>query len=435
MQPFRTEETAPRGADELDLNRAIEGLLDLCVGHSGLDTPEHVARTCLEYAARCLPGFAFGVLVRHAPSRLAFEDWVVPPDVEPLIDGPPRFFPELPYERAFALSGPLTGSSLHVAGPHPLEALPSRAQRFLTKLARTFEHLVIQSLNHTAGDASPKVAELRTQLIQAEKLSSLGQVVAGVVHELSTPLTSIIAYSGYLKQKGERTGADEQDVERLRRIEESAERMLDFTRDLSAYARPANQGPETVNLHDVVRKAVVFCEHELGQNEVRLEIDLSASSPYVLGTESQLVQVFVNLLTNASHSMKNRQGSVRIVTDVGPAGESPPSSAPDTNPGDFEEEAPSRVTIAPPGPPSAGVVRARVSDHGTGISPEVLPRIFDPFYSTKNGAGGTGLGLSIVREIILGHQGNVEAISTVGEGTTFIVSLPCSENARADTGE
>ena len=102
-------------------------------------------------------------------------------------------------------------------------------------------------------------------MIQADKLATFGQVAAGVVHELNNPLTSIVAYSDYLIRKRRRAsaGADAEDVERLRRISESANRMLRFTRDLVSYARPSGGAPGPVVLHAVIDRAIAFCEHVL----------------------------------------------------------------------------------------------------------------------------------------------------------------------------
>src|SRR5262249_37510673 len=143
-----------------------------------------------------------------------------------------------------------------------------------------------------------EVGVLQAQVIQSEKLASLGQIAAGVVHELNNPLTSIVAYSDYLRKKGERNGADVADLERLTRINEAAERILRFSRDLIAYSRPSTEVPAPVAIHDVIDRALVFCEHVLERTGVMVERTFG-DVKLVRGVAGQLTQVFVNLFTNA----------------------------------------------------------------------------------------------------------------------------------------
>jgi signal transduction histidine kinase len=240
-----------------------------------------------------------------------------------------------------------------------------------------------------AQPPSVAVAELRAQLIQAEKLATLGQIVAGVVHELANPITSIVACTDYLLRRTDHAVADAHD--HLKRISVAAERILKFSRDLVAYARPASEEAGPVPLHEVILQAHVFTEHELERHGIVFCPDFSAGAAPVLGQAGPLTQVFVNLFTNAAHAMSDHGGrlSVRAWTDAG-----------------------------------SHRLRVEVTDTGIGIPPEALSRIFDPFFTTKEAGRGTGLGLSIVREIVQAHDGTVTAASTLGEGTTFTLALP-----------
>jgi signal transduction histidine kinase len=228
-------------------------------------------------------------------------------------------------------------------------------------------------------------------MIQAEKLASLGQIVAGIVHELNNPLTSILAYADYLARKRRARAHDadlEDDLERLRRIEEAASRILKFSRDLVAYARPSAEIPGPVSLSDVIGKALGFCEHEF--NRIRIERLVAEDLPPIRGVSGSLIQVFVNLFTNAAHAM-SEGGRLRIRARVEPA---------------------------------ARAVLVDIEDEGLGIEPENVSLIFEPFFTTKTEGRGTGLGLSIVRGIVDTHGGTIAVRSVPGRGTVFTLTLP-----------
>jgi C4-dicarboxylate-specific signal transduction histidine kinase len=274
-------------------------------------------------------------------------------------------------------------------GAHDHDRLgDARILLFLDRLA-----LVVGSVirNQRAGQRAPStdVHRLQDQVIQLEKLASLGQMVAGIVHEINNPLTSIVAYSDYLRKKGERAGSDQADVDRLSRINEAAERILRFSRDLTEYSRPRKVVPASVPIHDVIDRALVFCEHELDQTGVMVERNFGEIHP-VRGVAGQLTQVFVNLFTNAAHAMRDQGGLLTITTSM----------------------------------PREGEVEVIVTDDGHGIDQDTLPKIFDPFFTTKVDGRGTGLGLSIVRSIVTNHGGRILAGSNSPSGTVFKVELP-----------
>ena len=241
-----------------------------------------------------------------------------------------------------------------------------------------------------------EVRDLEEQIIQAEKLATLGQLAAGVVHELNNPLTSISVYAEYLLQKGRRAGQDPADLERMSRIVEASARMLRFTRDLVSYARPASEAPMQVSLADVVDQSLVFCEHVIGEAGVRIERRYADGTAPLRAVRGQLHQVFINLITNACHA-------------IGDGGTDPALT----------------VTVGPCERGSALLVQ--LEDRGPGIEARHLERIFDPFFSTKSEGKGTGLGLSIVRNIVQQHGGTIEVRSVHGQpgsGTTFVLRFP-----------
>lgn len=306
---------------------------------------------------------------------------------------PSRMFPGFHDELVLDIPEEVDGSTLHVAREsaaleeahrHAAEHLAD-ALAVLLKHARSFQN----DLAKTRG-----LARSQAKMIQTEKLASLGQIVAGVVHELNNPLTSIIAYSDFLKKSAltrEAQGVDAKDeLERLRRIGEAAERILKFSRDLVAYARPTPDIPGPVLLPEVIEKAIVFCEHEFGRNGIQIDIKLPPSLPPIRGIAGQLTQVFVNLFTNASHAMHETGGTLEIAARL------------------VDEAS----------------VLVEVADSGVGIVEEDLDQIFEPFYTTKVDGAGTGLGLSIVRDIVTQHGGTLSATRRPTQGTAFLLRLP-----------
>ncbi|RKH61947.1 ATP-binding protein [Corallococcus aberystwythensis] len=233
------------------------------------------------------------------------------------------------------------------------------------------------------------VKELEKRIIHAEKLASIGQLAASVVHEINNPMTAVATYADALLQRSRMTpGANPADQEKLKKILESSHRILRFTRDLVSYARPAQDRPERVSLNAVVDMAVGFCEHVVSQARVTVQRDYASDVPPLAAVRANLVQVFVNLITNACHAMQPG-GQVQLST--------------------VQEG-------------TEAVVRVR--DTGTGIEPRNLSRIFEPFFTTKPEGRGTGLGLSICQGIVENHGGRLSVESAMGQGTTFTVRLP-----------
>jgi signal transduction histidine kinase len=363
------------------LNLAIQ--TDVGLGVTG------VVEACVERLSGVFRGHEVGVSVvlptpgERVVRRSGTEDVSGVPSADPA-----RLFPGLAFERVVYLAG-LPQSTLHVAGNDAsmAEAAWERAQT-LEEAGKVVATLVRRALAHQQAYAS--VATLRqveAKLVQAQRLASLGQIVAGVAHEINNPLTSILAYVALLRRRGAAGAALPEEVERLDRIEEAAQRILKFTRDVVAYVRPSSAVPAPVWLNDVIGKALVFCEHEFSQHGVEVHFDVEQRLPPVLGVASQLIQVFVNLFTNAAHAMPERGGQLRIS-----------------------------------GSPERGVLRVEISDTGIGIEPHDLRRAFERFFTTR--ADGGGLGLSIVRDIVAAHGGGVDLASVPGQGTTVVVTLP-----------
>jgi two-component system NtrC family sensor kinase len=239
-----------------------------------------------------------------------------------------------------------------------------------------------------------EIRELEQRIVHAEKLATVGQLAAGVVHELNNPLTSISVYSDYLLKQAEQqtpsVGSRTGDTHKLRRIHESADRILRFTRELLAYARPTPEEPRFLDVADLISRSLEYCDYVINERGVVVSVELGDSLGPMLGVAGQLQQVLVNLITNACQAMPEGAGKLRF------------SALP-------SEE---------------GELQIRVQDNGSGIAPDHLERIFEPFFTTKGEGHGTGLGLSIVRNIVELHNGRIEIESQLGSGTTFVLTFP-----------
>jgi len=382
------------------LDRLLAAVLDLPLPSGELA----VVEAMVEAVAGILPGFAVGACFVPDPGAGRREQHVIrrlpegPVEAPSGVD-PTRVFPGFAHEHVASIPGSLTGSTLHVASDvDDLDRHASAAVQVVDRAAMALG----RALAHARAMALLSVAQrdvraLEARMMQADKLATFGQIAAGVVHELNNPLTSIVAYSDYLIRKALGRagagggGADGDDVERLKRISESANRILRFTRDLVSYARPSTGMAGPVVLHGVIDQAVAFCEHLLSAADVKIERRYGADVLAVRGVGEQLVQVFVNLLTNACHAAPPQGGRVILSTVL--------------------EGASRRVAVV-------------VEDNGAGIAPEHLPHIFVPFFTTKGAEHGTGLGLSIVKSIVESHDGAIRAESEPGRGTRFLVELP-----------
>ena len=243
--------------------------------------------------------------------------------------------------------------------------------------------------------ALDRLKSTQAQLLQAEKLSAIGQLVAGVAHELNNPLTSVIGYAQLLEEELETSdagGGGSQLAQDLRRIAQESERAAKIVRNLLAFARrqSAERAPHDVS--DLVSRVMALRSYELRLNGIDLVTEFQPALPPVVADGSQLQQALLNLVLNAEQAMRGRP-TKRL--QVGAR---------------FDE--------------NAGAVELFVKDSGHGIDRANLSRIFDPFFTTRDVGEGTGLGLSICYGIIRDHGGQITVESLVNTGTTFSVMLP-----------
>lgn len=236
-----------------------------------------------------------------------------------------------------------------------------------------------------------QMAELeRTQgqLLQAEKLSAIGELVAGVAHELNNPLTAVVGYAQLLLE----TCEDPEVREDLERINREAQRSARIVQNLLAFARQQSSEKHTIELGQVLDKAIDLLAYQLQVNNISLVRQLAPEPMITLGDRYQLQQVFLNLITNAYQAMHKAygRGTLTIRTE--------------------------RV--------DGDLARIYFADDGPGVPPEIANRVFDPFFTTKDVGEGTGLGLSICLGIVQEHEGRIWLDTEVERGATFVIELP-----------
>jgi signal transduction histidine kinase/CheY-like chemotaxis protein len=230
-----------------------------------------------------------------------------------------------------------------------------------------------------------KQQTLQAQLIQAEKLSALGQLLSGVAHELNNPLT-VIAGRATLLLRGERDGRTRPALEA---IQKNADRMKRIIQSQLRLARPYPPERAWLDLNALIQETVEIRASGMRLNNLEVRLALDDGAPRIFADPHQLQQVFLNVITNAEHAMAGGPGMLTISTR--------------------------RV---------GETIRVSLADTGPGIAPEHLPRVFDPFFTTKEVGHGTGLGLSVSYSIVEAHDGRIRAESRAGEGATFVVELP-----------
>ncbi len=242
---------------------------------------------------------------------------------------------------------------------------------------------------------SPETEQLRQQLLQAQRLSSMGALASSVAHEFNNILTTIINYAKLgLRAEGDPRGR----TEALEKILKGSQRAATIVNSMLGFARNQSQQRERTDLATLVEEVLILAGKDLSKHHVQVETEFHdrPKAPVVPG---QIEQILLNLILNARQAMP-RGGHLRI------------------------ELIENRQT---------NMAEIRVRDTGVGIPTDQLRLIFEPFYTTKepdeNGHGGSGLGLSVCRQIVEQHHGRIRVESVLGKGSTFTVKLPMKDTA------
>ncbi|MCX6828687.1 MAG: ATP-binding protein [candidate division Zixibacteria bacterium] len=269
-----------------------------------------------------------------------------------------------------------------------------KSQEEIEEYNRTLEEKIIERTS--------ELEDAQAQLIQSEKMAAIGQLAAGVAHELNNPLGGILGYAQFALEKIESRNLEQltaKDMEAykryLRDIETQSRRCKAIVQNLLKFSRTSQIVEfQEIDLNQTIEETLTFIDHQLMMHQISLKKIFDKNLPKMQGNPGQLQQVFTNIIINAMHA--SQPGSeITLSTRFLPAlGEFP------------------------------GAVEIAVADQGVGISEENLKKIFEPFFTTKEVGKGTGLGLSVSYGIVKEHGGEIKFKSKCGEGTTFTVILP-----------
>jgi PAS domain S-box-containing protein len=229
------------------------------------------------------------------------------------------------------------------------------------------------------------------QLVQSERLAAMGAMIGGVAHELNNPLTSILGISELLQDSQTTDSAQRQ----IGILQQQAKRAAEIVRNLTYFSSPPTPGTTRVNVGDVVERTLNLHSYSLRKNNITVDFVRESGLPFVQCDPHQLMQVFLNLVLNAEQAIREARDRGTLRIRMGNNGAS---------------------------------VWVSFLDDGPGIQPDILPSIFDPFYTTKRPGRGTGLGLSICKSVMKEHNGAIDAANAPGGGAVFTLTLPAANS-------
>jgi two-component system NtrC family sensor kinase len=250
-----------------------------------------------------------------------------------------------------------------------------------------------KTLEKKVEERTKELREMQEHLIQSEKLASLGKLAAGIAHEINNPLGGILIYSHLLLED---TSKKSHHYENLKKIVKETSRCKDIVRGLLEFARPKEPEMTLININNAVDRSLAIVEGQTIFQNITLDKTYASELPKIVADESQLQQVFMNIIINAAEAMDGK-GILSLNTSMNT----------------------DRTHI-----------EIKISDTGHGIKEENKKRLFEPFFSTKEVGKGTGLGLAISYSIIQKHQGTIEVESQEGKGSAFTIKLPVTRKSK-----
>jgi two-component system, NtrC family, sensor kinase len=264
----------------------------------------------------------------------------------------------------------------------------SDARREVTEWSQKLEEKVVEK--------TEELGRAQVQVLHMEKMASLGKLSATVAHELNNPISGMLTYTRLVRrelaEQPIEAGVREEMSRYLKLVEKECSRCGGIVQNLLLFARRTGAAMAPVDLNEVVERSLMLVRHHLEISRVKLNCELLDGDTRIVADAGQLQQALVALLVNAVEAMKGLEG----------------------------EEGELQVRLRG----SADEVQIDIRDTGVGIPPDVLPQIFDPFFSTKEEENGVGLGLAVVYGIVQRHGGRISVESKVGQGTAFHLRLP-----------
>ena len=267
----------------------------------------------------------------------------------------------------------------------------------------TVDVLVVTMLLRLVHRQTRQREEMQRQLYESSKLASIGELSAGVAHEINNPLNGVINFAQLLKD--EERPRSEFEEQMINGIIDEGERIAQIVRGLLTFARADNPELRPVHLSESIKTSIALFGHQFEKDGITLAIELEPDLPLVRADNSRLRQVVVNMISNAHHALQAKQA----------------------NPAGSPERKLFKITARKRGK----VVRLEFYDNGVGIKREDLDKVFNPFFTTRRDGGGTGLGLSVSFGIIRDFGGTISVESEEGKFTRFIVELAAAEAAQA----
>ncbi len=273
--------------------------------------------------------------------------------------------------------------------PHELE------KNFLTTIANTLAGILLHRHSETEKN------EIQHQLVQSQKIESLGALAGGIAHDFNNILSAIIGYTELTLEDVDKAS---QQAQNMSAVLTAAMRARKLVKQILTFARQAKEEITPLKVDVIAGEAL-----KLLRSTLPTTIDLRhhiSSKGMIMGDATQIHQIFMNLCTNAAHAIGNKIGRLTVQVK-------------DVHIHDVSPEHPEKI---PPG----DYIEIAIEDTGQGISPEIMPSIFEPYFTTKKKGEGTGMGLAVVHGIIKNHHGDISVKSQPGEGTVFTIHLPAT---------
>lgn len=279
------------------------------------------------------------------------------------------------------------------------QAVNIRSQDELGELAQSFNHMIselkrsrnaieewTQTLEQKVQERTKELQQIQDQLIRAGKMAALGELAAGVAHEINNPLTGVLTFSSLMLKKVDENHPWKKDLEN---IVQQTTRCRNIVRGLLDFARQRKPDKKEWDIHSLIERTLSLVENQAPFQNIKIIKEFKNDIPLIMIDSDQIQQVFMNIIINAADVMAGSGGTLTIKTDL-----------------------------------KDGFVRISFTDTGCGMTEEQLKKLFTPFFTTKETGKGTGLGLAISYGIVQSHNGEIEVESELGKGSTFRIKLP-----------